>query len=116
MPRPASPDRYEELLVNPTLLTLAGQRGDIDYGGLRCLVLGLRELLAARDPNRSQESCRSVELDADPIAAARRVSRSSKVTRITRKDGRAARSPRGGWALNRRQRVGPIGSASAVAR
>ena len=23
-------DRYEELLVNPTLLTLAGQRGDID--------------------------------------------------------------------------------------
>lgn len=27
-------DRYEELLVNPTLLTLAGRRGDIDCGGL----------------------------------------------------------------------------------
>jgi hypothetical protein len=32
-------DRYEELLVNPTLLTLAGQRGDIDCGGLLYLVV-----------------------------------------------------------------------------
>jgi hypothetical protein len=27
-------DRYEELLVNPTLLKLATQRGDLDCGGL----------------------------------------------------------------------------------
>jgi len=27
-------DRYEELLVNPTLITLATQRGNIDCGGL----------------------------------------------------------------------------------
>lgn len=27
-------DRYEELLVNPTLLTLTRQRGEIDCGGL----------------------------------------------------------------------------------
>jgi len=27
-------DRYEELLVNPTLLKLASQRGNIDCGGL----------------------------------------------------------------------------------
>jgi hypothetical protein len=33
-------DRYEELLVNPTLLTLATQRGDIDCGGLRYLIVG----------------------------------------------------------------------------
>src|SRR5262245_28601456 len=33
-------DRYEELLVNPTLLTLATQRGNIDCGGLRHLILG----------------------------------------------------------------------------
>jgi hypothetical protein len=26
-------DRYEELLVNPTLLTLTRQRGEIDCGG-----------------------------------------------------------------------------------
>jgi hypothetical protein len=32
-------DRYEELLVNPGLLTLAKQRGDIDCGGLRFLIV-----------------------------------------------------------------------------
>ena len=33
-------DLYEELLVNPTLLTLATQRGTIDCGGLRYLIIG----------------------------------------------------------------------------
>ena len=33
-------DRYEELLVNPTLLALARQRGEIDCGGLRYLLVG----------------------------------------------------------------------------
>ncbi|MGI9550222.1 MAG: hypothetical protein ACR2MT_03405 [Aurantibacter sp.] len=33
-------DKYEELLVNPTLLKLAGQRGNIDCGGLRYLIVG----------------------------------------------------------------------------
>ncbi|MEM6525728.1 MAG: hypothetical protein AAF693_18155 [Bacteroidota bacterium] len=33
-------DRYEELLVNPTLLKLAGQRGKIDCGGLDYLIIG----------------------------------------------------------------------------
>ena len=30
----AESDRYEELLVNPTILTIAGNRGAIDCGGL----------------------------------------------------------------------------------
>ncbi len=33
-------DKYEELLVNPTLLTTARQRGNIDCGGLRFLIVG----------------------------------------------------------------------------
>lgn len=33
-------DKYEELLVNPTLLTAARQRGNIDCGGLRFLIVG----------------------------------------------------------------------------
>jgi hypothetical protein len=33
-------DRFEELLVNPTLLTLTRQRGDIDCGGLRFVIVG----------------------------------------------------------------------------
>jgi hypothetical protein len=32
-------DRYEELLVNPTLIGLARQRGEIDCGGLDYLVV-----------------------------------------------------------------------------
>lgn len=32
-------DRFEELLVNPTLLTLAEQRGNIDCGGLRHIIV-----------------------------------------------------------------------------
>ncbi len=36
-PKPwsAESDRYEELLVNPALLTLVGQRGKVDRGGVR---------------------------------------------------------------------------------
>ncbi|MGE7153496.1 hypothetical protein ACQKJ1_07140 [Methylorubrum rhodesianum] len=33
-------DRYEELLVNPILLKLAKQRGDIDCGGARYVIVG----------------------------------------------------------------------------
>lgn len=33
-------DKYEELLVNPTLLKLATQRGNIDCGGLNYLIIG----------------------------------------------------------------------------
>ena len=33
-------DKYEELLVNPTLLTIARQRGNIDCGGLRFVIVG----------------------------------------------------------------------------
>lgn len=33
-------DKYEELLVNPTLLKLTSQRGNIDCGGLNYLIIG----------------------------------------------------------------------------
>lgn len=32
-------DRFEELLVNPALVLLARQRGDIDCGGLRYIIV-----------------------------------------------------------------------------
>jgi hypothetical protein len=35
----AESDRYEELLVNPTVLTLTRQRGEIDCGGLDYVVV-----------------------------------------------------------------------------
>ncbi|HEX6048536.1 MAG TPA: hypothetical protein VFZ21_04685 [Gemmatimonadaceae bacterium] len=37
--RTLAADRYEELIVNPTLITLTKQRGDIDCGGLEFLVI-----------------------------------------------------------------------------
>ena len=33
-------DKYEELIVNPAILTLARQRGNIDCGGLRYVIIG----------------------------------------------------------------------------
>ncbi|MBB5341103.1 hypothetical protein [Tunturiibacter gelidoferens] len=33
-------DRYEELFVNPTLLTLARQRGNLDCGGAKFVLVG----------------------------------------------------------------------------
>ena len=38
-PSSGESDRYEELLVNPALLTLATQRGNIDCGGCRYLLV-----------------------------------------------------------------------------
>lgn len=35
----AESDRYEELLVNPTLLTLLRQRGNMDCGGLEYVLI-----------------------------------------------------------------------------
>ncbi|HTD61663.1 MAG TPA: hypothetical protein VK679_13515, partial [Gemmatimonadaceae bacterium] len=35
----AESDRYEELIVNPTLLTLVTQRGNIDVGGLKFVLI-----------------------------------------------------------------------------
>jgi hypothetical protein len=35
----AESDKYEELIVNPALLTLVQQRGNIDCGGARFLVV-----------------------------------------------------------------------------
>jgi hypothetical protein len=35
----AESDRYEELLVNPTVLTLAERRGRIDCGGLEYVII-----------------------------------------------------------------------------
>jgi hypothetical protein len=36
----AESDRYEELFVNPTLLTLARQRGNLDCGGAHFVLVG----------------------------------------------------------------------------
>lgn len=66
-------DKYEELLVNPTLLKLAKQRGDIDCGGARYVIVGyghFHQLVIDR-PNGHVSVC--FELDENPIPFVERI-------------------------------------------
>src|SRR5215469_6053511 len=59
-------DLYEELLVNPTLLTLATRRGNIDCGGLRYLIIGYGHFHQLVVPTAGGHVSVAFELDADP--------------------------------------------------
>jgi hypothetical protein len=59
-------DRYEELLVNPTLLTLARQRGEIDCGGLRYLIVGYGHFNMLVIPDGGGHVAVCFELTANP--------------------------------------------------
>ncbi len=58
-------DKYEELLVNPTLLKLAEQRGNIDCGGLEHLIIkyGNFYQLVKSVPNGHVSVC--IDLNSD---------------------------------------------------
>jgi len=60
-------DRYEELLVNPTLLKLARQRSEIDCGGLRFLIVGYGNFHQLLVPLATGHVSIAFELDADPL-------------------------------------------------
>lgn len=61
-------DRFEELLVNPALLKLATQRGNIDCGGADFLIVGYRHFRQLIMPWGNGHVSLAFELDADPIA------------------------------------------------
>jgi hypothetical protein len=63
-------DRYEELLVNPALLVLGRQRGEIDCGGLRYLVVRYGNFFQVIVPRAAGHVSVAVEPQADPVAAA----------------------------------------------
>jgi hypothetical protein len=60
-------DRFEELLVNPTLVTLARQRGEIDCGGLEFLVVGYGNFRQLVVPLERGHVSIAFELDAEPL-------------------------------------------------
>ena len=67
-------DRFEELLVNPTLLLLAQQRGDIDCGGLRYVVIRYGHFFQVVVPNpQGGHVSVAVEPDSDPVPIAEAV-------------------------------------------
>lgn len=72
-PSDSGSDFYEELLVNPTLLTLARQRGDLDCGGLRHLVIAYgnfsQVVLPLPDGTGHLSVCLERDADANAVAA-----------------------------------------------
>ena len=61
-------DRYEELLVNPTLLTLAGQRGRIDCGGLEFILIRYGNFFQLVHPLKASHISIATEPEADPLS------------------------------------------------
>ena len=59
-------DLYEELLVSPTLFTLAIQRGSIDCGGLRSLIVGYGHFRQLVIPSPAGHVSIVFELGANP--------------------------------------------------
>jgi hypothetical protein len=60
-------NRFEELLVNPTLLTLVTQRGELDCGGVRHLIIGYGYFNAYVVPIPGGHVCVSFEVDSNPV-------------------------------------------------
>jgi hypothetical protein len=66
-------DRYEELLVNPALVTLARQRGEIDCGGLRYVVVRYGNFFQVIVPHGAGHVSVAVEPTEDPTTTAETV-------------------------------------------
>ena len=60
-------DRYEELLVNPTLLTLVRQRGDIDCGGAMYVLVRYGNFFQLIIPVSGGHVSLAIEPRADPL-------------------------------------------------
>jgi hypothetical protein len=68
-------DRYEELLVNPTLIKLASQRGNIDCGGLDYLIVRYGNFFQLVLPTGWGHVSVCIEKTADPVAIGEHVKR-----------------------------------------
>ena len=60
-------DKYEELLVNPTLLTLTRQRGEIDCGGLEFVLIRYGSFFELVLPLPRGHLSVGIESHADPL-------------------------------------------------
>jgi hypothetical protein len=68
-------DRYEELLVNPALLNLAGNREAIDCGGLQFILIRYGSFFQLVQPIRGGHLSVAIEPSADPLNVASLVRR-----------------------------------------
>jgi hypothetical protein len=60
-------DKYEELLVNPTLVKLATQRGNIDCGGLEYIIIRYGNFFVLLTPCKSGHVNIGIEPDQNPF-------------------------------------------------
>lgn len=60
-------DRYEELFVNPTLLALVTQRGNLDCGGLRFVLIRYGNFFQYVSPYAGGHISVAIEPGADPL-------------------------------------------------
>jgi hypothetical protein len=63
-------DKYEELIVNPTLITLLRQRGNIDCGGLSFVVVRYGNFIEYVQPLKDGHLSVGIETSADAFALA----------------------------------------------
>ena len=66
-------DKYEELLVNPTLLTLVRQRGNIDCGGLEYVLIRYGNFFEYVAWVEGGHISVGLELTADPLTLVPRI-------------------------------------------
>ncbi len=66
-------DKYEELIVNPTLLKLVTQRGNIDCGGARFVLIRYGNFWEIVVPVRDGHVSVGVEAGAEIVAIAEQV-------------------------------------------
>ncbi|WP_216825067.1 hypothetical protein [Agarilytica rhodophyticola] len=66
-------DKYEELIVNPVMLTAASQRGNLDCGGLDYLLIKYGNFFqyVFQIPSGHVSVC--IDKDSDPIAIGKKV-------------------------------------------
>lgn len=60
-------DKYEELIVNPTILKIATQRGEIDCGGLDYYVIKYGSFFLLAIPTAGGHVSVGIENDGDPL-------------------------------------------------
>jgi len=63
-------DKYEELIVNPTILTLAKQRGNIDCGGAEFVLIRYGNFYQFIVPMQNGHVSVCIEPHADPLRLA----------------------------------------------
>jgi len=72
-PSAGESDKYEELIVNPTLITLLRQRGDIDCGGLDWVLVRYGHFVEFVLPLKDGHLSVGIEADTDVVAVARAI-------------------------------------------